>query len=149
MFTFDRPIRFEEVDAAGIVFFARYLNLAHEAMEAFFGPLEGGYVALINQHHLGVPAVKVDVEYKSSLRYGDVAAIQVTVTQIGRTSATFHYEYLEKGSGRLAALVNHKVVLCDLRTMRPVPWPDAMRALLEEHSAAAADGKDGMANGGE
>ena len=43
MVSLERPIKFEDVDAASIVFFARFLNYAHEAMERFFAPLEGGY----------------------------------------------------------------------------------------------------------
>ena len=40
MFVWERPIRFDEVDPAGIVFFARYANFAHEAIEGFFEDLE-------------------------------------------------------------------------------------------------------------
>ena len=47
-FEIQRAVRFEEVDAARIVFFARYLGYGHEAMEAFFGALEGGYHGLVD-----------------------------------------------------------------------------------------------------
>ena len=47
-FVYERAVRFEEVDAARIVFFARFLNYAHEAMEALLGGLDGGYVRLVN-----------------------------------------------------------------------------------------------------
>ncbi|MFO0672802.1 MAG: acyl-CoA thioesterase [Polyangiaceae bacterium] len=86
MFVYERPVRFEDVDAAGIVFFARFLNYCHEAMEAFFGPLDGGYVRLINERHIGLPAVHLDVDYKAPLRYGDVARIEVTIPHVGRSS---------------------------------------------------------------
>ena len=56
---FERPIKFEDVDAAGIVFFARFVTYAHEAMEDFFSTLEGGYPRLIieasGRHARGAP----------------------------------------------------------------------------------------------
>ena len=35
MFRHVRPVRFAEVDAARIVYFARYLDFCHDALEAF------------------------------------------------------------------------------------------------------------------
>lgn len=131
-FVYERAIRFEEVDAAGIVFFARYLNLCHEAMEAFFAPLDGGYSRLIMDRKLGVPAVRVDSNYHSPLRYGDTVNIQVSSERIGRTSATFKYEFQIASTNRLAAVVHHTVVCCDMATLRPTPWPDDVRSLIEE-----------------
>ena len=38
MFRYERPVRFAEVDAARIVFFARYLDFCHDALEALSTP---------------------------------------------------------------------------------------------------------------
>ncbi len=129
-FSYERPVRFEDVDAAGIVFFARFFNVCHEAMEAFFGPLEGGYPHLITARKIGVPAIKVEATYKAPLRYGDVIVIDVHATQIGRTSATLRYDFRRKGDGVAVATIRHKVVCCDLRTVTPIPLPDDLRAIL-------------------
>src|SRR4029453_13963642 len=91
MFVYERPVRFEDVDAAGIVFFARYLNYCHEAMESFFGALDGGYVRLITQRHIGLPAVHVEINFPAPLRYGDLARIEVTVLHIGNKSTKLRY----------------------------------------------------------
>lgn len=45
MIALTRPIKFEDVDA--VVFFARYVTYAHEAMEHFFSAVDGGYPRLI------------------------------------------------------------------------------------------------------
>ena len=50
---FEHAVRFEEVDAAGIVFFARFFNWCHEAMERFFDAITGGYVDLITRRRVG------------------------------------------------------------------------------------------------
>ena len=83
MFRYERPVRFAEVDAARIVFFARYLDYCHDALEELFGALPGGYARLTMTDDIGIPSVRVEVEYKAPLRYGDVVFIDVDVEAIG------------------------------------------------------------------
>src|SRR6516165_4446410 len=92
-FLFDRPVRFEDVDAANIVFFSRFLNYCHEAMEALLAPLDGGYARLIVERRLGLPAVHVEADFTTPLRFGDVARIAVTVPRVGNKSCTFRYDF--------------------------------------------------------
>lgn len=134
MIPFDRPVRFEDVDAAGIVFFARYLNYCHEAMERFFDGVEGGYVDLITRRKIGFPAVHVDAEWKAPLRYGDVARIEVTVPKLGSTSCTFRYAFRRLADGVPVATVQHVTVASDLTTLTKMPLPPDVRTLLEAHA---------------
>ncbi len=135
MFQFERSVRFEDVDAAGIVFFAKYLGICHEAMEAFFGAMEGGYVHLIRDRHVGFPAVHVDVDYRAPLRYGDAVRIAMDVTKIGRSSVTLRYRFVRVADGVEVALVHHTCAVSDLLKLRAVAIPDDIRALLEAHRA--------------
>lgn len=135
MFVYARPVRFEDVDAAGIVFFARYLNYCHEAMEAFFGPLQGGYVHLINERHIGLPAVHVEIDFKAPLRYGDEARIEVTIPHVGRSSTKLRYTFVRVRDGMTIAVVEHTCAVSDLTVMKSIEIPADMRALLEAHRA--------------
>ena len=56
----ERPVRFADVDAARIVYFARYLDYCHDAIEALFGGLPGGYAHLTMARDVGVPSVRVE-----------------------------------------------------------------------------------------
>ena len=133
MFLYERPVRFEEVDAAGIVFFARFLQLAHEAMEALLAGLEGGYVRLVVERRIGVPAVHVSCDFRAPLKFGDVALIEVRVPRIGNKSVSFRYDFIRKRDGVSAATLDHVCAVTDLDAMRAVPVPDDVRALLERH----------------
>ncbi len=135
MFVYERPVRFEEVDAARIVFFARFLNYAHEAMEALLAGLDGGYVRLVGERHTGMPAVHVSCDFRSPLRFGDVARIETHVVRIGNKSVTYRYEFFRKHDGVNVATVEHVCAVTDLDAMRAVPVPDDVRALLEKHRA--------------
>lgn len=134
MFTYTRPIRFEDVDAAQIVFFARFLNYCHEAMEALFGALDGGYVGLIRDRRVGLPAVHVECDFTAPLRYGDVARIDVSVERIGRSSCALRYLFTRASDGVKVANILHVCAVSDLRTITSIAMPDDMRAVLEAHA---------------
>jgi 4-hydroxybenzoyl-CoA thioesterase len=132
-FVYERPVRFEDVDAANIVFFARFFNYCHEAMEALFGLLEGGYVGMINDRRIGLPAVHVEADFRVALRYGDVARISVTVVHIGRSSCRLRYDFRRAKDGAQAAVIEHTCAVSDLRLLKSIPIPDDIRAVLEEN----------------
>lgn len=130
---YTRAVRFEEVDAAGIAFFARFFNWCHEAMERFFDGVPGGYVDLITRRRVGFPAVHLEAEWRAPLRYGDVARIKTSIAKIGTTSATFRYVLTRVSDGAHVATIEHVTVATDLDSMTKRPLPDDCRALLEQH----------------
>jgi 4-hydroxybenzoyl-CoA thioesterase len=136
MTVFDRPIKFEEVDAANIVFFARYVTYAHEAMEHFFNALAGGYAGLILERRVGFPAVHVEITFTAPARYGDVLRIETRVARLGNRSAVLWYRMHHADTGVLACELRHTVVTTDLRTLTSCDMPADVRALLTQHLEA-------------
>jgi 4-hydroxybenzoyl-CoA thioesterase len=139
---FERPIKFEEVDAANIVFFARFVTYAHEAMEHFFGALDGGYAGLVLERRIGLPAVHVEIAFTAPARYGDVLRIETRVARVGNRSAVLWYRMHHAGRGRhaqtegdlrLACELKHTVVTTDLRSLTSCDMPADMRALFLAH----------------
>ncbi len=133
MIVFERPIKFEEVDAAAIVFFARFVNYAHEAMEHFFSHVPGGYPGLILARRIGFPAVHLDATFASPVRFGEVLRIETRVARLGNRSAVFQYRMINAESGVLAAELRHTVVTSDLRTITSCDMPADVRELLVQH----------------
>ncbi len=136
MVVVERPVRFQDVDPAGIVFFAHFATYAHEAMECFFDQVEGGYAGLIMRARVGFPAVRVETEHRAPLRYGEVVSIETTVARLGDRSAVFRYRFVRSGGdahGEEVARMLHTVVITDLTTMKSRPMPDDVRAALAAH----------------
>ncbi len=132
-FRYERPVRFADVDAARIVFFARYLDYCHDAIEALFNELPGGYAHLTMVRDVGVPSVRVEVDYRAPLRYGDVALIDVTVERVGEKSVTLRHELTRKADGVPVATVRQVVVTARLSALGGIPVPDDVRALLARY----------------
>jgi 4-hydroxybenzoyl-CoA thioesterase len=133
-----RPVRFDEADPAGIVFFARYASFAHESLENFFDGLEGGYPALIQKRGIGLPTVRLEADFKAPLRYGDGLRVETSCEKLGRTSATLTHEIKNAGTLELCAVIRQVVVTVILDGLRPVPIPADVRATLEANLVGAA-----------
>ncbi len=133
MFRHRRPVRFAEVDAARIVYFARHLDYCHDALEALFAPLPGGYAHLTMVRGVGVPSVRVEVDYLAPLRYGDVVLIDTAVERLGARSVTFRYALAREADGVACATVRQVVVLCRLDDLASVDIPADVRAVLAPH----------------
>jgi 4-hydroxybenzoyl-CoA thioesterase len=138
MFRHERPVRFAEVDAARIVYFARFLDFCHDALEALFAPIPGGYAHLTMVRGVGFPSVRVEVDYRAPLRYGDVALIDVEVERLGNRSVALRYELTRAGDGVPSATVRQVVVVSRLDALASVDMPDDVRALLTRHLRAPA-----------
>lgn len=133
---YERPIKFEDVDAANIVFFARFLGYAHEAMENFFAGLEGGYPRLIQERRVGLPAVHVEMSFTSPARYGDVLLIETSIVRLGGRSAVFRYAMKHKKDAKPVAEVKHTVVTTDLDALRSIAMPADVRQAFQNHLEA-------------
>ena len=126
-------MRFEDIDAAGIVFFARFLNYAHDATERLFDELPGGYAALIMQRGIGFPAVHATTDFTAPIKYGDTARITAAVTKLGTTSAHLQFAFMRLSDGAAMATASHVHVCTSLATMTKLPFPPDVRAALEKH----------------
>jgi 4-hydroxybenzoyl-CoA thioesterase len=127
-----RAVRFEEVDAAGIVFFARYLGYCHEGMEDFFSELPGGYAGIVVEQGLGFPAVHTKCDYLGPLRYGDVFDIETTIDRVGTTSVIFRYR-LVKDDGTRVCDAEHVCVHARLGALEKIPFSAEMKELFARH----------------
>jgi 4-hydroxybenzoyl-CoA thioesterase len=123
-------VRFDEVDAAGIVYFPRYFTWCHDAMEAMLSAIDGGYVGLVNDRRLGFPAVHVEADYSAPLRFGDEVHVATTVERMGKSSVALRFDITRATDGDMAATVRHVVALTDLTVLRATPLPEDIRTAL-------------------
>lgn len=129
-------VRFADVDPAGIVFYPRYFEMLNAVVEDWFAEelgLDFRQMHLID--HLGVPTVKLEVEFLSPSELKDMLTITITPTQVGRTSCAFTALFSGDGRDRLRAKV---VLVCmDLEAQRSCPWPDQVRERMAAGMAVA------------
>jgi 4-hydroxybenzoyl-CoA thioesterase len=133
VFHYERPVRFAEIDAARMVFFARFCDYCHEAIEALFDRLDGGYARLTVVRDIGVPTVHIEFDFKKPLRLGDIVMVDLDVLRVGERSVTFRHTLRRKSDAAVCAVARHVVVTATMSGTATVRIPDDLRRLLMGH----------------
>ena len=128
MFTTTILVRFGDLDGAGIAFYPNLVRFTNEAFEDFFAGHVGRPFPEVMKDGLGFPAVKLEMEFLSPVRYGDRVEIQVAVEHLGRSSLRLRYEGAV--GGRPVFRARNTAVAVD-RGFRPVRIPDGLRERFE------------------
>lgn len=130
-FTSVQKIRFDDVDGAGIVYYPQFFRLCHAAFEDFFDTAAPvSYPELVRDRRLGFPTVHIDSLFKAPLAYGDVAVVELTVKDIGKTSLTFRYDIRRKRDGVLCFHAEIKTVLVDIDSLKPLALSEEFRSIF-------------------
>lgn len=93
-FRCELPVRFDDVDYAGIVYYPRFFHYFHLALEEMFRLRGGerGYIDVIEDERVGFPAVRAECDYKAPLKFGDIAEVDMSLERMGEKSARIRYE---------------------------------------------------------
>jgi 4-hydroxybenzoyl-CoA thioesterase len=146
-FVYRTPVRFADVDHAGIVYYPVFFHYFHLAFEEFFIDRLGArsYVDLLDDDRIGFPSVSAQCDFKQALGFGDTAEIEMTVDRIGDRSVTFRYRIYRAADERnadrvLAAEGTNTCAVVDLSKFRAIVAPDRLRGLFEELRADPGQG---------
>ena len=69
-------IRFDEVDALGIVWHGNYVKYLEDGREAWGRKFGIPYMVIFREHGFSVPIVKLNMDYKRPLRYEEYCTIE-------------------------------------------------------------------------
>jgi 4-hydroxybenzoyl-CoA thioesterase len=137
------PVRFADVDHAGIVYYPRFFDYFHVAMEEFLRSRLGprGYVELLDRDRIGFPSVNAQCEFKAPLRFGDTIDVEMSIIRLGARSVTFRYRVYRTPDGQpggqgqderlLAAEGSNTCAFVDLSVFRATIPPERLMRLLE------------------
>ncbi len=100
-FVYARVIRFQETDAAGVVYFANLLALCHEAYEASLADAGVNLRQFFSSAgELAVPIAHAAVDFYQPMYCGDVIAITLTPRQLSPQSFEISYTITSQASKR-------------------------------------------------
>ncbi len=136
-FSYERTVHFPDTDAAGVVFFANYLAICHEAYEealaaagidarTFFSDRDG----------VVLPISRSEADYLRPLFVGDKLRISLHPARLTEHSFALSYELVKRGpADKLAARVRteHVCIRADTRERTALPpalasWIDATQS---------------------
>lgn len=105
--SYSARVKFNEIDALGIVWHGNYIAFFEEGREAFGREHDIGYLE-IRENQFTTPIVNVECNYKLSLRYGESYTIKTFIINHPAAKIVLQYEiYNEEG-----------VLVCDGQTVQ-------------------------------
>jgi len=136
-FRIRKLIRFAHCDPAGIGFYPRYVELVNEVVEDWCRDgLEVDFHTLHEVHRLGLPTVRLEMEFMLPSRYGEVLEFSLVVLRIGASSMTI--EVRASAEDKLRFRGELVVILMSLETMKAVPIDEQWRPGFERWLVTAA-----------
>jgi YbgC/YbaW family acyl-CoA thioester hydrolase len=125
----ERPVRFQDVDAAGTIYYSRVFDYFGDVYLDLLLSLGLDVPGMLARRELASPLIHAEADYLAPLRFGDQVGVEVALARVGRTSASFAYRIV-KDDGVTAVIGQTTHVWVDGETFRPVDVPEALRSRL-------------------
>jgi 4-hydroxybenzoyl-CoA thioesterase len=132
-------VRFGDCDAAGIVFYPRYLEMFNSLVEDWYrDELQFSFTEIVVVRGWGLPTVHLEVDFVAPSVFGEVLSSTLSVRELGTSSLTLDISLQgPDGSNRVRGQV--VLVLSDRRNHKAIPIPDAIRARILPFKADSRD----------
>lgn len=122
-------VRFQDVDAAGLVFFARIFDYFHDSYVAFLRSRGVTLEEALNSGRWAAPLRHAEAEFLRPLRFGDPYVVTLERADLAETEFFLRYR-IDRGHETACTGMTHHVSV-DPATFRRAPLPtDLRRALL-------------------
>jgi 4-hydroxybenzoyl-CoA thioesterase len=128
------PIRFQDCDPAGIVYYPNFINRVEAAIEDWMLEVLGqSYRHWIVEERRALPRVKVSCDFMKPCTMGERLELALFVVKLGRSS----FEVAAEGrvAGELRLRTNLVLVNMSLTTRRAEPFAADLRRKLADYQS--------------
>ena len=126
-----REVRFQDVDAAGIVFFARLLEYFHDAYVAWLASAGVSLSDALARKEWAAPLKHVEADFLRPLRFGDAIEVELVRAKLDGSALSVGYRVRALPGGEAVATGHSVHVVVDASTFRRIEPPSALRAAIE------------------
>ena len=131
-FTPSRFVYFKDTDAAGIVYFARFFDFAHEALEEHLESSGMGIARILVEGEYLWPITRSECQYTSPVRLNDRLQIKGGISANGDHGIRTDALILNETSGKEAARVTIEHTFISADEWKRSKIPEAVKKLLAE-----------------
>ena len=128
-FTFQVRVYYEDVDIAGVVYYANYLRYFERARSEWLRSLEVNQERLAAVEGIGFVVARAEIDFKAGARLDDLLSITVLALKKKKT-----YLWLEQearlADGKVCAAARIQAACVRHSDMRPQPIPDSLSARI-------------------
>jgi YbgC/YbaW family acyl-CoA thioester hydrolase len=129
-------VRLQHVDAAGVVFFARYFELAHEVYEEFLEDLGHGIAAAIDKGEIIIPIGSAEARYLKPLRHGETITARLKLIDLRGSSFAVVTSFFGVANDARAVITTGHVCVSQA-SFKPTPLPEDLKSALRPYLSTA------------
>jgi len=122
---FDWPIRvyYEDTDAGGVVYHARYLAFYERARTEMLRQCNVSQQALLDELGVAFVVKKMSIEYIFPARLDDLLVVHSVIENVRRASLVFKQKIIDQ-SGRIYSEAEVLIACVDLNKKKPCVFPE-------------------------
>lgn len=125
-----RPVRFQDIDAAGIIYFARVLEYFHDAFVSFLALRGIDLPGILRDGAFGMPLGHAEADYLGPMRFGDEVVVEIVQLSLSERSLLIGYR-ARSTTERVLAIGQAVHVCIDRQTFRSIAIPTELRDKLK------------------
>ena len=124
-------VRWEDIDAAGIINYQAYLRFFGLAEAELFRSCGLSYKTLIDELAIWLPRVRVECDFFHPVKLDELLVVEAFFGRIGTSSIHLHFEVTRKEQpGVVVATGKYILVTVRQGEFRPAPVPAELREKL-------------------
>lgn len=119
-FTYNRTIRFQDTDAAGVVYFANILAICHEAYEDSLAASGIELKSFFTNLSIAIPIIHTSANFFRPMFCGDEIIVELVPQQLSSNKFTINYQIFNPTTDELVAkaTTNHVCIDATNRTKK-------------------------------
>jgi 1,4-dihydroxy-2-naphthoyl-CoA hydrolase len=130
-FSYHRTVRFQDTDAAGVVYFANVLSMCHEAYEASLIASGIELPAFFKNTTAAIPIIHASVDFRRPMYCGDQLQIELISQQLDDYKFEISYQIVAALSvQQLLATANTKHICIKPTNRKRIQLPEAINQWL-------------------
>ncbi|HED4877775.1 tol-pal system-associated acyl-CoA thioesterase [Stenotrophomonas sp. PA-6-5C] len=130
-FSWPTRIYWEDTDAGGVVYHARYVAFMERARTEWMRALGYGQERMRSEHGMVFAVRSMQMDFIKPARLDDQLQVSATLVQLKKASMVFDQQVLRDGQLLLSAQV--RIAALDAASFRPRGMDDSVLAALQPH----------------
>lgn len=120
-------MRFQDVDAAGIIFYPRLLVYCHDLLLEFFAHAGAPLHEVLREGSWLAPIRHAEADYFKPLRFGDQVEVALVRAHLEPTEVALGFRIARSGGGEVCAVAQSVHTFVDRVSFRRIPLPEPLR----------------------
>ncbi len=135
-FVHERTVKFQDVDAAQIVFYPRVLEYFHDAYVGFLAHVGVPLHQVLDAKEWAAPIRHAEAQFFRPMRFGDDIDVALVKAHLTESSVTIGFRASPSGKSEALAVGQSEHVFVDRKTFKRIDVPPRLEAAFKKLGAA-------------